>query len=118
MWLLLWALATHAPVSIGKRCAVDPSPRVGLAPVRGVVVKVMIERDDANRAADLVLVDVDGEITASALHTDVRTQWVRWANVVLAEEGRYAVLLQVYDALGHTTCQATQTITVGGPDGL
>ena len=107
---LFLALAS-AGLESAPSCKVDAQPRITLPPLRYMRIKVTIERDASARGARLMLLGPDGEETASDLHTDVRTQWVEWKNLVLGA-GNYEVVLQVSNG-----CIARSTIQVGEPDG-
>lgn len=108
MRLLLLLFTLLSPPA--TKCEVNAQPALSIAPLRFIKSKVIIERGTATEAR-LALVDEGGEVTASGLHTDYRTQWVEWKNVVLGP-GIYEVVLQT-----NAPCRASARIEVHGNDG-
>src|SRR4051812_39219236 len=104
--LAVWlSLAGVAP---SGRCSVKVAPRIAIAPVRFVRVKVQIED---RSGGTLTLDGPAGHETSSLIQAGVVTTWVEWKNVALIEPGEYEVRL-----LGR--CTARDVVLVAGGDGF
>lgn len=115
---VLWICAVFLIVYVGNRdctvdtgaasaCKVAAQPKLSLAPLRFVRVKVTIE-DGTGGVAELV--GPDGLETSSLVQAGPKTTWIEWKNVVLIP-GDYDINLR------GRTCTARDRIQVAGGDG-
>jgi hypothetical protein len=108
--LLLTALLLipQRPSNAAPACTVDAQPKIGLAPIRYVRVKVQTQ----DRAGgELMLVGPSGLETSSLIQAGPVTTWVEWKNVLLGEPGDYEV------RFAGPKCTARDRVQVAGGDG-
>lgn len=88
--LLLLIVAMSPWVRATDGCGIEAAPRAGIAPIRYVRVKVMI---DDRRGGEVGLVGPQGLETSSLVQPGSRTTWIEWKNITLGP-GEYAVIVQ------------------------
>lgn len=108
---LLTALTPQAATST-PACKVDVQPKITLAPLRYLRMRVTIEVNPANDGATLWLTGPDGFVTSSEIHVGPdgpRTQQVEWKNIV-EPVGEYEVEL----AVNGSGCHARDRMLAAG----